>query len=583
MSATVPDVRDLDRAGVIAALTAAGWLMSDHISIGFGDYADPGSLGTSDFTSPPNTWQYADATGPDGTVSYQQPAQGAVLTDEQRTDYLYIEMWDFGGTAADVIIPAGGYITLTEWAAGPAPPPLPDGVTVSITPEAALPDYPTGPTFYDFPEISEGADVLVGLPLILRLYADHAFESDMLFSLVHPDTTEELAFSVGTSEGIGLGASADDMLWLEDGGANLNTTAAALDAWAYSLRGAFDPFGSFATFTGKPVDGVWQLKYEDDTPGDAGTLHKAELFVPFAATADAADVPIAIPDPLYDPWTGDVVFQDVTITIPVADDVTIQTIQLELYIAHPRVGELKMWLKHPDGTEVLVYERFSSGGEPPNIGSSGDHAILDNISAVFITDSEAEPPFTAEDGYRAAGDSMSVFADMPSLGDWTLRIRDGAAGDIGTVEFVALNFPAAVDVDLQSTIDSIEWEYVLFSGVLPDPVTFTISNAAGPVSVGHETSATGFSISLDSGSVTDFDATATASGISDSMAPGVYTGSITFTSGDDTLVIPVTLTVIDTGDGTGPQTGTGGGQAPVPGMVTSGLVSRKGRMEGVAP
>ena len=149
---------------------------------------------------------------------------------------------------------------------------------------------------------------------------------------------------------------------------------------------------------------------------------------------DSTDVPKNIPD---NNATG------VTSTINILDDFSITDVNVSIDISHPWIRDLQLYLKAPNGTEVLIYDRSCSGGTVGRV----------NINAVFDDDASAtvcDPANPAVSGTSKPDNFLSAFNNLSSFGDWTLKVVDNAAVDVGvlnnwSIELCQTNQTASVD------------------------------------------------------------------------------------------------------------------------------------------
>ncbi|TAL31868.1 MAG: type I secretion C-terminal target domain-containing protein [Alphaproteobacteria bacterium] len=100
----------------------------------------------------------------------------------------------------------------------------------------------------------------------------------------------------------------------------------------------------------------------------------------------------------------------VTMTMNVAQDVTIEHVQISLNLSHTWAGDLVVTLISPDGTESVLVDR-------PGSNSAGDYSGGIN----FVMETNA-----------SWGES--------SAGTWTLEIQDMASGDVGTLNSWSMTF-----------------------------------------------------------------------------------------------------------------------------------------------
>jgi subtilisin-like proprotein convertase family protein len=124
------------------------------------------------------------------------------------------------------------------------------------------------------------------------------------------------------------------------------------------------------------------------------------FFVPLGAPAEERTPAADVPQPIQDHTT-------VESHIDVLEERRVAEVNVRVDIAHTYVGDLQVTLVAPDGGEYRLHDR--SGGSSNDI-----HTWYDT---------ETEPV-----------DSLEPLAGTPSNGRWTLRVRDWAGGDEGTLE-----------------------------------------------------------------------------------------------------------------------------------------------------
>jgi len=145
-------------------------------------------------------------------------------------------------------------------------------------------------------------------------------------------------------------------------------------------------------------------------------------FETICTTFQAVDVPKLIPD---------VTPSGVISTINITDNFLISDVNLSLDITHTWLWDLQIYLKAPNGTEVLVYDRScgSSGTQTEDI-----NAVFDDEASGIICDN-AVP---AINGVTKPANLLAGFNGLQSVGDWELRVVDNSSGDIGTINNWAL-------------------------------------------------------------------------------------------------------------------------------------------------
>ncbi|WP_372795262.1 reprolysin-like metallopeptidase, partial [Lutibacter sp.] len=127
----------------------------------------------------------------------------------------------------------------------------------------------------------------------------------------------------------------------------------------------------------------------------------------------STDTPLGIPD---NNFTG------ASSILNVTDDKTITDVNVTVNITHPWIGDLTLTLISPKGTSViLVASREDDGDNYTN-------TIFDDDAVNSINTSVA--PYT---GMFLPQESLSNFNNEASIGNWTLKVVDGGAVDIGTI------------------------------------------------------------------------------------------------------------------------------------------------------
>jgi len=174
-------------------------------------------------------------------------------------------------------------------------------------------------------------------------------------------------------------------------------------------------------------------------------------------TYDTTDIPKSIPD---NNSTG------VTSTINILDDFSITDVNVSIDISHTWIRDLQIYLKAPDGTEVLIYDRSCSGG---TVGRVNINAIFDDAASSTVCDA-ANPAIS---GITKPDNILSAFNSLSSLGDWTLKVVDNAAVDTGTlnnwsIELCQTNPTASVD-------DFSFNEFLVFPNPFNDSITISLN------------------------------------------------------------------------------------------------------------
>jgi M6 family metalloprotease-like protein len=275
--------------------------------------------------------------------------------------------WDGSASKLDIhTISAPGAQMSFRVALGDVVQPPPQGLTKTATPDRAIPDN-QGSGITELIEITES---LVFASLTIGVDISHSYRGDLRVRLTAPWGETIVLHPKGQ------GGSADDLKLLFD-----EATLPALAAWR-----------------GRNAQGVWRLTVQDLAPADIGRLNRWSL--QFAAAP---------------PPAGPVTLQEAPGThIPDDDAVGIQrslrsdatgavgALELSVDIAHSFIGDLRVLLRSPAGTEVMLHD---------GLGGASDNLVK---------------TYTA-----ATTPALAALAGQPIAGDWVLRIADLAKLDIG--------------------------------------------------------------------------------------------------------------------------------------------------------
>ncbi|PQJ73150.1 hypothetical protein BTO14_07720 [Polaribacter butkevichii] len=113
----------------------------------------------------------------------------------------------------------------------------------------------------------------------------------------------------------------------------------------------------------------------------------------------------------------------VTHTITVPESIIISDINIGVNIAHPNIGDLKITIKSPKGTEITLKTRNSC-------------SIEKNLITVFDDESIAFNCLKSGSNIRqkSLNDALSTFNNEDAKGDWTIELTD-----IGLENYAVLN------------------------------------------------------------------------------------------------------------------------------------------------
>ena len=127
----------------------------------------------------------------------------------------------------------------------------------------------------------------------------------------------------------------------------------------------------------------------------------------------------------------------VTSTINIPSNNIITDVNIGLNISHSYVGDLKVTLRHPDNTSVLLFNRICNTGFNSGINTTID----DSAPTVVCTN-----PIT---GTFSPTQLLSSLNAKSTNGNWTLELQDFYNGDTGAVNNWSIEVCYAVDLSAQ--------------------------------------------------------------------------------------------------------------------------------------
>jgi extracellular elastinolytic metalloproteinase len=154
---------------------------------------------------------------------------------------------------------------------------------------------------------------------------------------------------------------------------------------------------ALAALLGDQAKGDWRLQIADTANADVGNLRRWSLEMDLEATAQTihqeAAPGLAIPDNVP---------AGVSSSVTIGQAGTVKGLKVTVDITHTFIGDLRVELVAPSGQQVVLHDQ--SGGGDDNLNRS-----FDSISSPALT----------------------VLVGQAAQGNWTLRVRDLAAQDIG--------------------------------------------------------------------------------------------------------------------------------------------------------
>jgi subtilisin-like proprotein convertase family protein len=199
--------------------------------------------------------------------------------------------------------------------------------------------------------------------------------------------------------------------------------------------------------------------------------------VPFPRTS--SNVPVAIAD--ASPTTP----STTSSTLTIAEDFLVQSLTVQLDIQHPRVSDLTIVLRGPDGSSATLFSPEVVRVDGANLSS----VTFDENAATYIGD--AGPPFLGT--FRPQEPISQVFLDESgnfkrSTGTYTLEITDSVAGPAGSSPILTrwgLTFARSpINNGLgEEVADRPEASFRVFTMAKSDPVSSTSWTPVGPAPV----------------------------------------------------------------------------------------------------
>lgn len=214
---------------------------------------------------------------------------------------------------------------------------------------------------------------------------------------------------------------------------SLNTgesTTTAADGF-YQITGVFD--GTY-TVTASRAGYLNQENAGVVVSGGTGT-NGVHFELPLSTSSNPATCPsLAIPD--SNP-TG------VTSNLSVATSFVPDVISVDVEISHSWVGDLRIVLQHPDGTNVTLMDR---PGVPASTNGCSDNDLNITFTDASSVDLEtvcgAGSPWYVGDA--APSTPLSALLGKNAAGTWKLTVSDHVGSDTGTIDCWSLNLVSSV-------------------------------------------------------------------------------------------------------------------------------------------
>ncbi len=176
--------------------------------------------------------------------------------------------------------------------------------------------------------------------------------------------------------------------------------------------------------------------------------------------------------------------QSVRSVITVEDEITIESLTVQVEIRHSFIGDLRVFLVSPEGAMVALHDQ------------AGDSA--ENLFETYTSLDHA---------------GLAALVGAPAQGEWTLTVGDYVGGEIGTLEAWSLQINTGVQVLADESIPVVvtlsgldtpfgasrlfagetltaDWTYTDGVGVTLSPVVFDVASTTSSVEVASLLSAT---------------------------------------------------------------------------------------------
>jgi subtilisin-like proprotein convertase family protein len=128
-------------------------------------------------------------------------------------------------------------------------------------------------------------------------------------------------------------------------------------------------------------------------------------------------------------------------TLTISDDMTIEDLNVRLYLSHPFDNEVRVALTSPYGTTIILF--ISVGGSGRDFGTSCipvPNCVIDDQAETGIEMGAA--PFVGH--YKSQGRSLRTFQGLRSQGTWKLTLVDQVGSGEGMLNCwcLELNSPS---------------------------------------------------------------------------------------------------------------------------------------------
>ncbi|MDZ7612286.1 MAG: proprotein convertase P-domain-containing protein [Flavobacteriaceae bacterium] len=221
------------------------------------------------------------------------------------------------------------------------------------------------------------------------------------------NATQTILWDVAGTNANGVNASAVNILLSTDGGKNFNTVLKSNTPNDGSENIIVPQTGAIKCFV--MVEALNNIFYAVNTKS-----FSIGNFVETCNDYASVDIPKNIPD---NNLSG------VTSSLPVSDNINIESISVTAKINHPFAADLTLFLTNPQGKTIKLLQN-----ECFNLGANID-AVFSDTGADLVCGSSQ----LVISGNIKPEESLSVFNGGNTLGTWQLKVVDNGVADIGSI------------------------------------------------------------------------------------------------------------------------------------------------------
>ena len=232
-----------------------------------------------------------------------------------------------------------------------------------------------------------------------------------------------------------------NLTWPANASATLYDVQVATDAGFSSIIASVTVATNSYTVAGlaEGVDYFWRVMPKNS--GCSGTFSSPYMFTTGTTVCGnvfSNNTALPVPDGTGSGVYGATVTK--TIVVPGSLSGNINSLTVDLAFTHPYIDDLQIWITHPDGTPVYLW----------------NHNCENEFSSVSVTYADGNPSIplspgcTASTGTFAPDTPLSALAGKPASGTWTLHARDYWNADTGIIGNWSLDICVATPLSSES-------------------------------------------------------------------------------------------------------------------------------------